>query len=146
METTKEPLGIRTVLAQKSSHQERSSPGSRGVDRRWGMGAFVAEAPSLLLRHFFGPAKRGFAVAAPVASRFNSRLAQDARGDARRRKIGNSPAARPRPRVVSAGCRRWCVFVTNEGSSTTQSPGPGAMPTVTRRRRRRRYAARDPSS
>jgi len=61
------------------------------------MGAFVAEAPSLLLRHFFGPAKRGFAVAAPVASRFNSRLAQDARGDARRRKRETSPEARPRP-------------------------------------------------
>ena len=64
----------------------------------------------------------------------------------RRRKRGNSPAARPRPWVVTAGCRHWCVFVTIEGSSNTQSPRPGEMATVTRRRRRRRYAARNPSS
>ena len=63
------------------------------------MGGFVAEAPPLLLLlwHFFGPARQGYAVAAPVASRFISKSAQDARGDARRRKRENSPAARPRP-------------------------------------------------
>ena len=48
------------------------------------------------------------------------------------------------PWVVTAGCRHWCVFVTIEGSSTTQSPRPGEMATVTRRRRRRRVRRAQP--
>ena len=137
-------------------HQGWNSPVPRDVDR-WGMGGFVAEAPPLLLLSLACLWPSEARVCSPHTGRvtvYLPGLPRTPEATQRRRKRRNSPAARPRPWVVTAGCRHWCVFVRvtvtiePEGSSNShwQSPRPGEMTIVTRRRRRRRYAARNPSS